>query len=108
MDAATVVASSVTVVGCGFRQLHARERREAGWRCSRFFNFLSLRSTQLVAALAVTLTVGVTTAVRICRGTISTSTGCPPTVTVSVTVASATSVTVVVCSTSTVVMLFWY
>jgi hypothetical protein len=47
VEGATVVAPIVTVVGCGFRQLHALESLEAGCR-SKFF---LARSTQLGVAL---------------------------------------------------------
>ena len=87
VEGAAVVAPTVTVVGCGSRQLHALESREAGCRSNPFF----ARSTQLDVALAT----GVETSRR----------WAPPVVIVAVTVSYATSVAVVVEVVSTVVIL---
>jgi hypothetical protein len=87
VEGATVVAPIVTVVGCGFRQLHALESLEAGCR-SKFF---LARSTQLGVALGT----GVDTSRR----------WAPPAVTVAVAVLYATSVAMVVEIASTVVIL---
>jgi hypothetical protein len=47
--AEAVVAPMVIVVGCGFRQLQARESFHAGW----WRRFFLVKSTQLGAALAI-------------------------------------------------------
>jgi hypothetical protein len=88
VEGAAVAVPTVTVVGCGFRQLHALESLEAGCR-SKFF---LVRSTQLGVALET----GVDTSRRWAP---------PPVVTVAVTVSYATSVAVVVEVVSTVVIL---
>ena len=88
VEGAAVAAPTVTVVGCGFRQLHAMESLEAGCR-SKFF---LARSTQLGVALET----GVDTSRR----------SALPVVTVAVTVSYATSVARVVEVVSTVVILF--
>lgn len=85
VDTAAVVTGSVTVNGCGFKQLHALESPEAGRRRKlRLFNV-----GQLGAELVVRFT---TTAP----------------VTVVVTVACSTSVAVKVAVVSVVVILFRY
>jgi hypothetical protein len=87
VEGAAVAVPTVTVVGCGFRRLHALESLEAGCR-SKFF---LARSTQLGVALE--------------RGVDTSRRWAPPVVTVAVTVSYATSVAIVVEVVSTVVIL---